>query len=172
MCQSNRTIRIAVAAVSLLSGLCLAPAVHASQLSNEGWQQLQPARVNKATIDRTLLAANTASPAAATASAQPSTQGAAAVPPSAAPVVGVVFRLVKGEPLQQQLQHWAARAGWTVAWNIPDGWIVPGNKDYGSDFEGAVKRVVEELASNGADVVGDSWRGNRTVIISQNGMVQ
>ncbi|MBP0623427.1 toxin co-regulated pilus biosynthesis Q family protein [Cupriavidus consociatus] len=168
MCQSNRTIRFAVAAASLVSGLILVPAVHASQLSNDGWQQLQAphgAKTAKAAVSPTLLAANTPS-----ASAAPSLTSTAV--PNVAPAAGAVFRLVKGEALQQQLQNWASRAGWTVAWNVPDGWIVPGDKDYGSDFESAVKRVVEELANNGADVVGDSWRGNRTVIISQNGMVQ
>ncbi|MDK3022941.1 toxin co-regulated pilus biosynthesis Q family protein [Cupriavidus taiwanensis] len=166
MCQSNRTTRVAVAAASLLSGLILMPEVHASQLSNDGWQTLQPPRAAKEAVGQTLLAANTPSVAAA-----PSKANTPAVS-SVAPAVGAVFRLVKGEALQQQLQNWANRAGWTVAWNVPDGWIVPGDKDYGSDFESAVKRVVEELANNGADVVGDSWRGNRTVIISQNGMVQ
>ncbi|MCO4865660.1 MULTISPECIES: toxin co-regulated pilus biosynthesis Q family protein [Cupriavidus] len=149
-----------------MSGLILVPAVHASQLSNDGWQQLQAPRAAKAAASQTLLAANTPSAGAA-----PSKASTPAVP-NIAPAAGAVFRLVKGEALQQQLQNWASRAGWTVAWNVPDGWIVPGDKDYGSDFESAVKRVVEELANNGADVVGDSWRGNRTVIISQNGMVQ
>lgn len=167
MCQSNRTTRIAVAAASLLSGLILVPAVHAAQLSDDGWQHLQPLRAAKAAVTPTMLAANTPSVVAA-APNKASTQAA----PSVAPAVGAAFRLVKGEALQQQLQNWANRAGWTVAWNVPDGWIVPGDKDYGSDFESAVKRVIEELANNGADVVGDSWRGNRTVIISQNGMVQ
>ncbi|MBP0633134.1 MULTISPECIES: toxin co-regulated pilus biosynthesis Q family protein [unclassified Cupriavidus] len=169
MCQSNRTVRFVVAAASLVSGLILLPAVHASHLSNDGWQQLQAphgAKAAKAAGSPTLLAANTPSAGAA-----PSMASTPAVPITA-PAAGAVFRLVKGEALQQQLQNWASRAGWTVAWNVPDGWIVPGDKDYGSDFESAVKRVVEELANNGADVVGDSWRGNRTVIISQNGMVQ
>ncbi|QBY56338.1 toxin co-regulated pilus biosynthesis Q family protein [Cupriavidus oxalaticus] len=165
MCQLNRTTRIAVAAASLLSGLIM-PAAHASQLSNDGWQHLQPLRAPKAAVNPTMLAANSPSMAAAP------TKASTPAVPSVAPAAGVVFRLVKGEALQQQLQNWANRAGWTVAWNVPDGWIVPGDKDYGSDFESAVKRVVEELANNGADVVGDSWRGNRTVIISQNGMVQ
>jgi len=172
MCHSKRTIRIAVAASSLLSCVVLTPVVHASQLSTDGWQSLQPARTSKATIDSTLLAANhpTLAGSSRAAIAAPAITPAAAT--AVAPVVGDVYRLVKGEPLQQQLQKWAARAGWTVAWNVPDGWIVPGDKDYGGDFEGAIQRVVEELASNGADVVGDGWRGNRTVIISQNGMVQ
>lgn len=164
MCHSTRTLRIAVATASLLSGLILTPAAHAAQLSGEGWQPLQSPRASKAAFDTTLLAANHPTLAAS---------GQAVIDASAiAPIVGYVYRLVKGEPLQQQLEKWAARAGWTMAWSVPDGWIVPGDKDYGSDFESAVKRVVEELASNGADVVGDSWRGNRTVIISQNGMVQ
>ncbi|MFS8931433.1 toxin co-regulated pilus biosynthesis Q family protein [Cupriavidus taiwanensis] len=168
MSQPHRTVRIVVTAGSLLSGLFIAPALHAAQLQNDGWQSLQPVRANPASIDRTLLAANGSSPAA---NAGLSAAAAVSAPPAAA-VVGDVYRLVKGEPLQQQLQKWAARAGWTVVWNVPDGWIIPGDKDYGGDFELAVKRVVEELANNGADVVGDSWRGNRTVIISQNGMVQ
>ncbi|SPS02654.1 toxin co-regulated pilus biosynthesis Q family protein [Cupriavidus taiwanensis] len=168
MSHPNRTVRIVLTAASLLSGLFIAPALHAAQLLNDGWQSLQPARANPAAIDRTLVAANSASP---TAGAGPSTAAAVSAPPAVA-VVGELYRLVKGEPLQQQLQKWAARAGWTVVWNVPDGWIVPGDKDYGGDFELAVKRVVEELANNGADVVGDSWRGNRTVIISQKGVVQ
>ncbi|TPQ29980.1 toxin co-regulated pilus biosynthesis Q family protein [Cupriavidus pinatubonensis] len=169
MCHSTRIIRIAVTAASLLSGVVVAPAVHGAQLSTDGWQSLQPARASKAAIDTTLLAANHPTLAG---SGQAAIAAPAISAQAVAPVVGDVYRLVKGEPLQQQLQRWAARAGWTVAWNVPDGWIVPGDKDYGGDFEGAVQRVVEELASNGADVVGDSWRGNRTVIISQNGMTQ
>lgn len=168
MSQPLRIVRLVVTAGSLLSGLSIAPALHAAQLQNDGWQSLQPSRANAASIDRTLLAANATSP---TASAGLSTAAAVSAPPAVA-VAGEIYRLVKGEPLQQQLQKWAARAGWTVVWNVPDGWIVPGDKDYGGDFELAVKRVVEELANNGADVVGDSWRGNRTVIISQNGIVQ
>lgn len=168
MSQPHRTVRIVVTAGSLLSGLFIAPALHAAQLQNDGWQSLQTSRANAASIDRTLLAASGASPAA---SASSSAAAAVSAPPAAV-VVGDVYRLVKGEPLQQQLQKWATRAGWTVVWNVPDGWIVPGDKDYGGDFELAVKRVVEELANNGADVVGDSWRGNRTVIISQNGIIQ
>ncbi|WP_373380340.1 toxin co-regulated pilus biosynthesis Q family protein [Cupriavidus nantongensis] len=168
MSQPHRTVRIVVTAGSLLSGLFIAPALHAAQLQNDGWQSLQPARAGQAVIDRTLLAANAPRrlPVPVFRLRRQSAR------PPAVAVAGEIYRLVKGEPLQQQLQKWAARAGWTVVWNVPDGWIVPGDKDYGGDFELAVKRVVEELANNGADVVGDSWRGNRTVIISQNGIVQ
>jgi len=172
MCHSTRTLGIAVAAASLLSGLILTPAAHAAQLSGDGWQPLQSPRASNAAINTTLLVANHATLAAAGEAAIAAPAIAPAVTPVVAAILGDVYRLVKGEPLQQQLEKWAARAGWTVAWSVPDGWIVPGDKDYGSDFEGAVQRVVEELASNGADVVGDSWRGNRAVIISQNGVVQ
>ncbi|MGX6566074.1 toxin co-regulated pilus biosynthesis Q family protein [Cupriavidus necator] len=181
MRQSNRTIRLAGTIASLVAGLCVTPAANASkapganaaqQLSSDGWQSLQSGRTGKATGgEAALLAA--VSPARTTITGS-AVLGSGDPPPAAvaAALAPQEFRLVKGEPLQQQLQGWAARAGWTVAWNVPDGWIVPGDKAYGNDFEVAVKRVVEELASNGADVVGDSWRGNRTVIISQNGTVQ
>lgn len=167
----NRFIPTAVAAAALLGGLGHAASALATQMSADGWQQLRPTSANKAKRDLALLASVPVTAPTAIAAASPQ----ASVP---APVAGVgpaveeAFRLVKGEPLQLQLQQWAARAGWTVVWNVPDGWIVPGDKTYGTDFEVAVQRAVEELASNGADVVGDSWRGNRTVIISQNGVFQ
>jgi hypothetical protein len=92
--------------------------------------------------------------------------------PSAAPPSS--FNLVAGEPLEAQLMAWAKRAGWKVLWNLPpdDNWIVPGDESCGADFESAIKRVIEELASNGADVVGDSWRGNHTIVVSQSGATE
>jgi hypothetical protein len=84
------------------------------------------------------------------------------------------FSLVAGEPLESQLMVWARRAGWKVLWNLPEdnNWIVPGDEVCGTDFEAAVSHVVDELASNGADVVGDSWRGNHTIVITQSGATE
>lgn len=166
----NRSIPTAVAAAALLGGLCHATSALATQTSADGWQQLQPTATSKAKSNLALLASVPVTAPGAAVAASP--QASAPTPVPEAPAVAEAFRLVKGEPLQLQLQQWAARAGWTVVWNVPDGWIVPGDKTYGTDFEVAVQRAVEELASNGADVVGDSWRGNRTVIISQNGVFQ
>jgi hypothetical protein len=66
---------------------------------------------------------------------------------------------------------WASRAGWKVLWNLPpdNNWIVPGDEDCGTNFEAAVQHVTESLAANGADIVGDSWRGNHTIVITQSG---
>lgn len=96
----------------------------------------------------------------------------AQTPRAGAPAAaGQPFELVAGTPLEGQLFAWAKKAGWTVLWNLPDdnNWIVPGGGSYGTDFETAVKRVIEDLAGNGADIVGDSWRGNHTIVISQSG---
>lgn len=82
------------------------------------------------------------------------------------------FDLIAGESVEAQLQEWAKRAGWTVLWKVSDAWVVPGNKTYGADFESAVKRVTEDLAANGADIVGDSWRDNHTIVITQNGAAE
>jgi hypothetical protein len=81
------------------------------------------------------------------------------------------FALVAGEPLEAQLFAWAKRAGWKVLWNLPEdnNWIVPGDQACGTNFETAVKQVIETLAANGIDIVGDSWRGNRTIVLSQSG---
>ncbi|MBY4898650.1 toxin co-regulated pilus biosynthesis Q family protein [Cupriavidus sp. AU9028] len=169
MRQHIRTTHIAAAAL-LMGGLSLTPAALAAPRSSDGWQSLQPTASDSKRAVQALLAnvpvpaaGNAISPSRGVASPETAPEGAGPAGP---------YRLVKGEPLQLQLERWAARAGWTVVWNVPDGWIVPGDKEYGTDFEAAVQRAIEELASNGADVVGDSWRGNRTVIISQNGVVQ
>ncbi len=82
------------------------------------------------------------------------------------------FDLIAGESVEAQLQEWAKRVGWTVLWNVSDAWVVPGNNSYGTDFESAVKRVTEDLAANGADIVGDSWRDNHTIVITQNGAAE
>lgn len=95
-----------------------------------------------------------------------SASGATSPAPASPPVS---FALVAGESVESQLLAWAKRAQWNVLWSVQDAWVVPGNKDYGTDFESAVQRVTEDLAVNGADILGDSWRGNRTIVITQNG---
>jgi hypothetical protein len=93
--------------------------------------------------------------------ASPEAQGASTEP----------FMLTAGEPLEAQLFAWAKRAGWKVLWRMPDdsNWIVPNSQSCGPDFESAVRQVVQTLAGNGEDIVGDSWRGNHTIVISQSG---
>ncbi|WP_319640833.1 toxin co-regulated pilus biosynthesis Q family protein [Ralstonia pickettii] len=137
------------------------------ELSDDGWQPLgsgQPAseKVAQKPTRTTKQSAQTPAPKPVQAAPAPATETASMTSSQA-------YVLVAGESGESQLLAWAKRAGWTVLWNVQDAWIVPGNKSYGNDFETAVKQVTEDLHANGADVLGDSWRGNSTIIITQNG---
>ncbi|CAJ0781280.1 TcpQ domain-containing protein [Ralstonia chuxiongensis] len=157
-------------------------------LSGNGWQLLSPsepspnAATKKPGAVSNQSAASAASPKqssaagslvglAAMAPKAPQSEGTAASSATSSASVSppVPFALVAGESVESQLLAWAKLAQWNVLWNVHDTWLVPGNKDYGTDFESAVRRVTEDLAVNGADILGDSWRGNRTIVISQNG---
>ncbi|WP_321816711.1 MULTISPECIES: toxin co-regulated pilus biosynthesis Q family protein [unclassified Paraburkholderia] len=82
----------------------------------------------------------------------------------------ITFTLVSGESLERQLAGWAKRAGWTVTWNTPEDWIVPHASSFGSDFQQAITEVINQMESNGADVRGDIWTGNHTVVIDRAGV--
>nr|WP_311530338.1 TcpQ domain-containing protein [uncultured Ralstonia sp.] len=157
----------------------------AEELSGDGWQLLSAgesmpkAPTKKSVPASKQAAAPTASKQAAGSSTEPSTAASkvaltettpaavsASTPPVSAPTT---FSLVAGESVESQLLAWAKRAKWNVLWSVQDAWVVPGNKDYGTDFESAVKSVTEDLAGNGADILGDSWRGNNMIVITQNG---
>lgn len=179
MRQSLRNNKCAGALVAVLVGLCASSNVGAAQskpdadlgrMSADGWQMLKRPTADGGVPAQ--LVAQAASQRAGSNSADSGSVTPASTNPAPSIAPAGMFRLVKGELLQLQLQKWAALANWTISWNVPDSWIVPGDRDYGGDFEAAVQRVVEELATNGADVVGDSWRGNRTIIITQNGIMQ
>jgi hypothetical protein len=86
--------------------------------------------------------------------------------------VALTFELVAGRSLELQLQGWAKRAGWTFSWNVQKDWIVPSGEAFGTNFEEAAQRVIEELASNGADVRADIYTGNHTVVVHQAGAAE
>ncbi|MDN7465826.1 TcpQ domain-containing protein [Burkholderia gladioli] len=81
------------------------------------------------------------------------------------------YRLEAGLSIQDQLMAWCKRAGWKLLWNLPpdDNWIVPGARDYGTDFEQAISTVVRTLASNGADIRGEGHRDNHTFVVRPGG---
>ncbi|WP_321959259.1 toxin co-regulated pilus biosynthesis Q family protein [Burkholderia cenocepacia] len=79
------------------------------------------------------------------------------------------FALVGGQPIQTQLQSWAARAGWTVVWDVQQDWIVPNAATFTGDFASAAQQVIEALAANGADVRADLYTGNRSMVVHQAG---
>ncbi|AOI94163.1 pilus assembly protein [Burkholderia pseudomultivorans] len=71
--------------------------------------------------------------------------------------------------MQSQLQSWAARAGWTVVWDVQQDWIVPNAATFVGDFVSAAQQVIEALASNGADIRADLYTGNRSMVVHQAG---
>lgn len=75
------------------------------------------------------------------------------------------FALQAGQSLQAQLQRWARDAGWTVVWTSPDDWIVPGAGPSGGAFADAAREVIEALAQDGADIRGDLYLGNHTLVV-------
>lgn len=183
---SSRKAHAALLAGTLAMAMGLAtiaPIVHASSLPGtpsgsttdsgvDGWQILAPAEtalpINNATppsATSTPISSATATPAPASGTNDTVATGQPDV--SVSP-----FTLEAGRSLQIQLAGWAKRVGWSVIWNVPDDWIVPGNGAYAGDFPTAVGQVVEALASNGADVRADIWTGNQTVVIHQNGAAQ
>ncbi len=163
----KRMAAIAMAACTVVS------AAHAASRSQstdgEGWQPLGGS-ARKASVVGQANRSGAADPntlvAAASALASSTPEPAASVTPVSA---ARPFELVADESVEQQLLEWAKRAGWKVLWRVQDAWVVPGNKSYGDDFESAVQHVTEDLAANGTDVLGDSWRGNHTIVITQNG---
>jgi hypothetical protein len=180
-------------AIVALSACFSYPNAQAAPTMGDGWQALaagstdpigagtlvQAPTVAATQVDTAITLAPTA-PADVSAANESETASPAFVPRSgvsaAAALDGTAprFELVAGEPLEAQLMAWAARANWHVLWNLPqdNNWIVPGDKSYGSDFEAAVQHVIESLAENGADIVGDSWRENHTIVITQSGATE
>lgn len=159
---------------------------HADEVDPDGWQVLasaapdgvgavaNPSAISAPPADTA--APTISSPAAAGAKPAIAMPTTPALSPASEEVVAMpaadAFSLVAGQSLQMQLAAWAKRAGWSVAWNLPDDFIVPGGRTYTSDFMASITRVVETLAANGADVRADIWTGNRSVVIHQNGATQ
>ncbi|MRT01659.1 hypothetical protein GJQ57_23720 [Ralstonia pickettii] len=133
----------------------------------EGWQLLgsTPASPSKSAPVRS--AAVTEMPNGKRLSEVSRSAAAPVAPP--APTADA-FVLVKGKSMQAQLESWAARAGWTVEWNVPDDWIVPNDQPLGNDFAHATQQTIEQLAANGADVQADIWKGNQVVVVHPAGV--
>lgn len=90
----------------------------------------------------------------------------------AAPPAAHTFDLQAGLSLEQQLQAWSHDAGWTLTWNLPDDWVVPGNSSYGTDFAQATQQVIEQAANNGADIRADLYPGNHSLVVHQAGALR
>ncbi|WP_321943712.1 toxin co-regulated pilus biosynthesis Q family protein [Paraburkholderia tropica] len=109
-------------------------------------------------------------PAVPVAAAAIAASAAASSSPASGPHAPASYDLAAGESLESQLGDWARRAGWSVTWNTSDDWIVPHASSFGPDFEKAITQVITQMEANGADVRGDIWTGNRTVVIDRAGV--
>ncbi|MCW5181829.1 toxin co-regulated pilus biosynthesis Q family protein [Burkholderia cenocepacia] len=151
--------------------LALAPAAgHAALVVENGSQPAatdtparQQAVIVPATPDQPAL---TATPAAAP---TPATGHAKASEPQVVIQPLDQYELQAGQSIQTQMQQWASRAGWTLSWNSPDDWIVPGAKSYGPDFQAAAEAAFNQLGANGADIRVDIYVGNRSIVVNQTG---
>lgn len=76
------------------------------------------------------------------------------------------FTIPKGALIARTLQDWAARAGWTVVWQITEDWAAPNIVSFDGPFEAAVKQVVEALAANGANIHLTLYTANKTAVVS------
>jgi hypothetical protein len=188
MRQFNTHIRISARVAWLIAGICAVQGASAAsladtewqRLSEEGWQMLAPptavARDGRGSEPVVANRRAAAIPAASSPATPTSVATTSAAAPASAPTAITAsfpaerFALVRGQSLQAQLEAWAARAGWTVEWNVPDGWIVPNDKSLGSDFAQAAQQAIEQLAENGADVQADIWNGNRVLVVHQAGV--
>lgn len=79
------------------------------------------------------------------------------------------YQLQAGRSLQTQLEEWAAHAGWSIDWNAPVSWIVPGGQAFGTDFVAAAKEVFDALITNGADIRVNMYKGNKAITVFQTG---
>lgn len=184
MRNDNRPFRIAGPTLSLAVALSYAPFVQAAsswtsslaanewqRVVDESWQQLPPLKSDR----RPTHAAGGSKPAGGDGAGLSLAQAQSAAAPGLAPTVLPAaqaigsFDLVAGIPAQAQLEGWGKRAGWKVLWNVPNSWSVPGGLSYGTDFATAVQAVINDMATNGADIYIDVWERNKTVVISQGG---
>jgi len=77
-----------------------------------------------------------------------------------------LYSLEGGLPLKPQLESWAKNAGWSLVWDYPEDWMVPGGTSFGDDFQQAISKVGETLVANGADIKVTIYLGNKTVRLS------
>ena len=75
------------------------------------------------------------------------------------------YRLSPGKSLSKELGVWAKRAGWHLVWHSSHDWPVVENAYFGSDFETAIKKVVQSMRSNGADLSAHAY-SNRVMVIN------
>jgi hypothetical protein len=104
-----------------------------------------------------------AAPATAPATAHDTVQGQPAL---------VIHR---GERLSGALEHFGQSfphgQRWTVLWYCQD-WGAPGKTVFKGDFVKVSKEFIRAIASDGADIHGKWWLGNRVLVVTGSGAMQ
>ncbi|MCO1451118.1 toxin co-regulated pilus biosynthesis Q family protein [Burkholderia multivorans] len=168
MSAASRSVAIAVGVLSF------AAAVGAADGAAQGTSAIVHIAPYRPAAPAPAAAAATASETAAQAALEIAGAPADLVPeavvlPATPLTTQATFALVAGQSIQTQLQSWAARAGWTVVWDVQQDWIVPNSATFPGGFESAAQQVIEALAANGADVRADLYTGNKSMVVHQAG---
>jgi hypothetical protein len=76
-----------------------------------------------------------------------------------------LWTLKANQAISVGLEDWARASGWEVVWNVPEDWLVPNTAQFQGDFAAAAAQVIQSLASNGASIHADFYKGNRTLVV-------
>jgi hypothetical protein len=76
-----------------------------------------------------------------------------------------LWTLKANQAISVGLDAWAHASGWKVVWNIPQDWLVPNTVQFQGDFRAAATQVIQALAANGADIRGDVYTANKTLVV-------
>ncbi len=77
----------------------------------------------------------------------------------------------RGERLSQALSDFAKQQGWTVLWYCQD-WAAPGQTIFHGDFMTVSQEFIKSISSDGADIHGKWWLGNKTLVVTGSGAMQ
>lgn len=134
---------------------------------------------NKASVGASSVAGSPA-PYAAPVSAVPPGAAAtqlttlpAAAPPvvaASAPVIPVQnWTLVGGQPIRDQMQAWADRAGWTIVWPERLNWLVPATASFTGDYTTVLSEIVTDIVKDGRSVRVHFYDPNHTAVVTTPG---
>lgn len=88
---------------------------------------------------------------------------------SAGPVKQVdvdAWRAVEGRSLHTILEEWTRKAGWTLAWNTDQDYILRAGVEFEGEFEGAASSLIKAFQIAKPPVFGQFHRGNKVLVIT------
>lgn len=79
------------------------------------------------------------------------------------------FHIKAGQRLSAALTEFAASRGWHVVWELPQDWLSPSETEFHGDFLRASEDFIKDMSSNGVDIHGRYYTGNRTLVVFGSG---